>query len=138
LLEVVTVIAIMGITISITAINLIGIDPPLLTGTILFEGYIRDARLKAISNTAAYRVTPGDSDELEMEFAANCSETTWTESPTPSLFLPDDVVLLDTEWSVCFSPRGISNNNLVVTLMHPGYGTQGIEILLGGATRRVE
>jgi prepilin-type N-terminal cleavage/methylation domain-containing protein len=138
LIEVVTVIAIMGIALGVTALNLMAIDPPLKTGTILFEAYLRDARLKAISNTSAFRVTPTDSGELDMQFAANCSASTWTDSNVPTLFLPDDVVLANTGWVVCFSPRGISDNNLKIVLAHPGYGIQIIEVLLGGTTRRVE
>jgi hypothetical protein len=54
------------------------------------------------------------------------------------LNLPDGVTLADTGWSVCFSSRGISSDNVVITLQHDVYGSEQVEVLLGGTTRVVE
>ena len=67
--------------------------------------------------------------------AANCSATTWTSDPDVQLELHDGVTFADTSWTVCFSSRGISDTNLVITLSHPHSGTRDVELLLGGTTR---
>ena len=54
------------------------------------------------------------------------------------LNLPQGVTLTDTSWSVCFSSRGISSDNVVLTLQHDVYGSEQVEVLLGGTTRVVE
>ena len=43
--------------------------------------------------------------------------------------------MTDSAWVVCFNARGISSNNLTVTLSHPDRGSRQVEVLLGGATR---
>jgi hypothetical protein len=70
-----------------------------------------------------------------VESAATCSDTTWTTDGDLRLELPGGVTMNDTTWSVCFSSRGISLNNITVTLVHTKYGTRDIEVLLGGTTR---
>jgi hypothetical protein len=108
---------------------------PLESGAIQLEGYFRQARLRAMATTSARRVVPSDSRHLRIEYAATCSDTSWTTENGMRLELPDGVSMTDSTWSVCFSSRGISLNNLTVTLSHSQYGTTDIEVLLGGTTR---
>jgi hypothetical protein len=88
-----------------------------------------------MATTSAHRVSPSDASNLAVEYANTCSDTTWTTDGNMELKLPDGVTMSDTSWSVCFSSRGISLNNVTVTLGHTKYGTRDIEVLLGGTTR---
>ncbi len=60
---------------------------------------------------------------------------TWTTEPHSVLDLPRGVTMTDTAWTVCFTRRGISTANVVVTLSHPDLGSIRVEVLLGGGTR---
>jgi hypothetical protein len=99
------------------------------------EALFRQARLRAMATTSAYRVAPSDSSNLSVERAATCSDTTWTIEGDMELEMPKGVTMSDTSWSVCFSSRGISMNNITVTLQHSKYGLRQVEVLLGGTTR---
>ena len=52
-----------------------------------------------------------------------------------NLNMPSGVEFDSTSWTVCFSSRGISADNIKVALSHDDYGTIGVEVLLGGTTR---
>ena len=127
--------AIMGLALGAAGLFLRPAAAPLQTGTVLVEGYFRQARMKAIAHTSAYRVRAITTDRLRLEFANTCSAVTWTASDALDLELPQDVALTSTTWSVCFTSRGISQNNVVVTLTHAEYGSRQVEVLLGGTTR---
>jgi prepilin-type N-terminal cleavage/methylation domain-containing protein len=138
LLEILVVIAIIGIGVGATALNLAPLETPLQAGGTLLEGLFREARLGAIASTSAHRVAPVGSSRLGVQQAASCSDTTWVPVNHMGLDLPRGVTMGDTGWSVCYSSRGISADNVVVTLQHAQYGSLQIEVLLGGTTRVLE
>jgi len=133
--EVLVCLAIMGLSATIGSLYLDPMTTPIESGSIQLEGFFRQARLRAMATTSAHRVGPTDSSNLAVEYAATCSDTTWTTDSDMELELPSGVTMSDTTWSVCFSSRGISLNNVTVTLSHSTYGTRQIEVLLGGTTR---
>jgi hypothetical protein len=49
--------------------------------------------------------------------------------------LPEGVSLAATNWTVCFGSRGISNDNVSITLEHGEFGAIQVEVLVGGTTR---
>lgn len=134
-IELLIVMVILTIGLGTASIYLKSTENFLKTGTVLLEGSFREARLMAIASTTAHRVSPAGSNGLQVEHAATCAETTWTQADLPQLELPHDVVIENSDWSVCFNSRGVSNNNVVVTLTHPDFGSTRIEVLLGGTTR---
>jgi prepilin-type N-terminal cleavage/methylation domain-containing protein len=133
--ELTVVVAIMGLSLAIGSLYLEPMETPLQSGATQMEGFFRQSRLRAMATTSAYRVTPSDSSNLAVEYARTCSDTSWTAAGDMSLELPSDVTMSDTSWSVCFSSRGISLNNVIVTLSHSTYGSIRVEVLLGGTTR---
>ena len=135
LVELLAVLAIMGLSLGMTALYLKPAEAPLQTGAVLLEGYFRQARFKAMANTSAYRIKPGMNGLLRSEYANSCSDTTWTPSNSLNLTLPEGVNMTEIDWIVCFSARGVSSDNVVVTLTHPEYGTKQVEVLLGGTTQ---
>jgi prepilin-type N-terminal cleavage/methylation domain-containing protein len=138
LLEVLVVVAILGISVTVAALNLEPLETPLAAGVTLTEGFFREARLAAIASTSAHRVAPLNSSRLVVQQAASCSASSWTSVNGMSLSLPQGVSYADTTWSVCFSSRGISADNVVINLQHSVYGSEGLEVLLGGTTRVLE
>lgn len=133
--ELLVVLAIMGLSAAIGSLYLDPMSTPIESGAVQLEGFFRQARLRAMATTSAHRVKPTDGSNLMVETASNCSATTWTTSGDLVQELPSGVTMTDTSWSVCFSSRGISLNNVTVTLTHSKYGTRDIEVLLGGTTR---
>jgi hypothetical protein len=136
--ELLVVLAIIGLSVGIAAMNLRPMETPLQTGAALLEAVFHQARLQAIATTSAFRVIPAGSSQLRAEYADSCMDTTWSPEPSLRVEFPDGVSQSPTTWSVCFSSRGISTNNVVVTLSHPQYGQRRIEVLLGGTTRVLE
>jgi prepilin-type N-terminal cleavage/methylation domain-containing protein len=138
LLEVLVVVAILGLSVGIAALNVEPLETPLAAGVTLTEGFFREARLSAIASTSAHRVQPDSSTRLGVQQALSCSGPTWTTVANMKLNLPQGVTLGGTAWSVCFSSRGISSDNVVITLQHDEHGSEQVEVLLGGTTRVVE
>lgn len=135
LIEALVVLALIGIILAVAALTLRPLESPVDTATSLMEGFLRQARLNAIASTKAYRVTPGTSSRLAAASASSCSATTWTSETSMSLTLPSGVTMSPSSWQVCFSSRGVSGNNVIVTLQHPTNGSRRVEVLVGGTTR---
>ncbi len=138
LFEVLVVIFILGLSVGIASMNFEPLETPLEASATLIEGFMRQARLNAIVTTSAYRVSPWNSGRLRAETANSCSATSWTADNRMSLNLASGVALSSTSWSVCFSSRGISNENVPIEMHHSTYGTTLVEVLLGGTTRVVK
>jgi Tfp pilus assembly protein FimT len=134
-IEIVVVLAILAIAVTAFAMNLQPVTSPVDTSTNLLEGVFREARLNAIATMSAERVSPASTTVLKGEKAASCSATTWTTDQSLSTTLPTGVTMSPSSWSVCFSSRGISTNNVTVTLTHPTYGSKSVEVLYGGTSR---
>jgi prepilin-type N-terminal cleavage/methylation domain-containing protein len=135
LIELLVVLAVAGIALGASTLYLRPMEAPLQTGAANLEGFLRQARGRALATTSAYRVTPSDSRNVEAEFASNCGASTWTSDPGVTLVLPRQVAMTDTGWSVCFNSRGLADSNLVISLTHPSAGSRQIEVLRGGAAR---
>ena len=133
--ELLAVLALVGLLLGITALRLDRAEAPLNTGARLLDGLFKQARTKAMATTSAHRVTALDSSTLVAASADLCSDTVWATDPRLQLELPDDVTLTVTSWTICFSSRGDSSTNTVVTLQHPDLGTRQVEVFLGGMTR---
>lgn len=135
LVELLVVLAVAGIALGASSLYLRPMEAPLQTGAADLEGFLRQARGRALATTSAYRIAPSNSRVVEAEFAANCGASTWTSDPGVALELPRQVTMTDTSWSVCFNSRGLADSNLVVSLTHPSAGSRQIEVLRGGAAR---
>jgi hypothetical protein len=135
LVELLGMLVLIGVTVGAVALRYQSVGNPLDISTSLLEGELREARLNAIATMSAYRVTPAAANRLRGEKGATCSATTWNVDSSLSSTLPAGVTMSPTSWSVCYSSRGISTANTVVTLSHSTLGTRRIEVLVGGATR---
>lgn len=134
LVELLAVLAIIGIGLGAASLYVSPMEAPLQTSVELFQGTLRAARLKALATTSACRVAPIDPTHVAVWVADHCSDTFWTADDRLELELPRDVVLTAVDWSVCYSGRGVADGNTVVGFSHPEHGSMGVEILLGGTT----
>ena len=135
LIEVLAVLVILAIALTAVAMNLLPQDNPVDTSTNLLEGAFREARLNAIATMSSYRVSPTGPNGVSGEKGASCSGTTWSVDPSLNTAFPSGVTISPTTWSVCFSSRGISTSNVVVTVAHPSHTSRRVEVLFGGTTR---
>jgi prepilin-type N-terminal cleavage/methylation domain-containing protein len=135
LLELLGVLALIGIVVCAVVVNMQSSGNPLDVSTSLLEGQFRAARLNAIATMSAYRVSPATPSSLRAEKGATCSATTWTVDSSLNNALSTGVTMSPSSWSVCYSSRGIATANVVVTLAHSRYGSRRVEVLVGGASR---
>lgn len=135
LVELLAVMAILGVIVGTAGLYLKPMEAPLNTGAEGLDALFRQARARGMATTSAYRVSPEGPGRIRAEYAESCLGTTWTTDPRVALELPEQVSLADLTWSVCFSSRGIADTNEVVTLTHPDFGTARVEVMLGGTTR---
>lgn len=137
LLELLVVLAVLGVLVGIAGLNLRGLDTPAQSGANALGGVFRQARAKAMGATAAYRVRARSATAAAVESARSCAsaEADWTPAASPRLELPPGVSL-STGWSVCFDSRGYATANPTVTATDRDGRTDRVEVLLGGAVRR--
>ncbi|MCP3980225.1 MAG: prepilin-type N-terminal cleavage/methylation domain-containing protein [bacterium] len=138
MIELLAALAILGLAASVATVNVERLETPLTNGAAMTQGFFKQVRTRAIATTSAYRVFPSDTRTLVADFADTCDAATWTEEPGFRVELPTDVRIPDTEWVACFTNRGLSDDNVSVTLRHPEYEPMQVEVLLGGATRIVQ
>ncbi len=135
LVELLATLAVLGITLGISALYLTPFEGRMENGLALTESFLRQGRSSAIATTSAYRIRPSSSNELIAETAVNCAASTWTADSSMNLELPTGVSYTSTGWSVCFSARGMTPTNTRIELYESGSGNKEIEVLLGGTTR---
>lgn len=131
----------MAILFSVGLMGFRGFSNPLEDQYAELISLIRMARIKAMQNTAAYRLSASGSTIL-VQRASNCSATFWSTDTSigrdlgggnRGLQLGQDVSMSPSTWIICFSSRGIlgSNSNLSLTLSRGGQ-SRSMQVLLGG------
>ena len=138
LVELLVVLALMGIAVAATALYFAPFEAPVESSATQLASFFRMSRARAMATTTAYRVVPDGTDGVRTLTAPTCSATTWTPDAERTLSFADDVTLANTSWMVCFNSRGVSSNNVTVTLQSPDYGSEQVEVLLGGSAGVVE
>lgn len=145
LIEMLVVTAVLAILIGIAAINFRPLGAPLQNGSAQLESFLKQARVRAIATTRAYKVVPTSTTALKLQYANTCNPANpWTDdNPVKTLQLPDNVSLNGTAWgSVCFSSRGAAYNNLGnpggvnIGLIDNKNQQRSVQIMLGGGVRQ--
>jgi prepilin-type N-terminal cleavage/methylation domain-containing protein len=135
MVELLIVLAILGVGLGMAGLYLKPVEAPLRTGAELVDALMRHTRARSMANTMAHRIRPTTNRRLEVEYASSCAAMTWTPVNRMSIDLPRDVTMSSTMWSVCFTSRGLASDNFTIELSHPGSGSQELEVMLGGAVR---
>lgn len=109
LLELLIVMAVIGILVGIAAVNVSNLRRPADEAARGASVLLKTARARAIATTAAVRVQrPANSRTYEFALGASCQATTWTPQAEQQYPLPSDVTITapTTAWTVCFNSRG--------------------------------
>lgn len=145
LIEILIVLAILGIAAGIMALNLRPLGGELDGATRNLSGLVRQGRTKAMATTSSYSLVIPETTAGEQRFVfergSNCQFTApgvWTEDPKLSFTLPANVRLSaidgvgEADWPLCFNSRGISRTAPMLTLVDDRGGTRTLQIFAGG------
>lgn len=133
LLELIVVLGLIGI-LATTATSSIGsLDSPLSNAAFSSSHYLRLARARAISTTSFVRVAPTSTSTIVATTGDSCTATQ-TVIDNLSMNYDEGVTLGATDWHLCFTPRGLSDEHITFSFSHES-GTKTIEVALGGGIR---
>lgn len=137
LLEIVLVVAIVGIVLAIAAVGLRSLSDPVGKAASAIQGTMKQARSRAMSTTSAYRISLANSTTLQATYAYTCDDTTgWTRDPRFDVSLENGVTITSPTTVgpiVCFDSQGIANANPTVSIQGNDGKTASVEVLVGGA-----
>lgn len=128
------VMVLFGILASVGVSNISILENPLASASANLTHHFRLVRSRAISQTRSIKVTPSSTTTLAAESAANCNETTFTPVTDLALDLGDEVHFGTTDWSACFTQRGLANEYVTFTVIGSGH-TKTVQIALGGGVK---
>lgn len=137
LLELLVVMAIIGILVAISPIAFNQLRAPAREGVSLTNATIKSARARAISSTSAVRLSlQADRLGLKAETARTCTDTAWTVLPTLSVTLPQQASYVNSlPWNVCYTSRGrIQTAPASLRVKDTKGRSLGLTFYLGGAT----
>lgn len=134
LIEMLFTVSIIGILLSTSISNLMVLERPLVSAASNTAGFLKQARAKAVATTSAYRVFPSDTGTVNVQSGLNCDAAA-TDEQALNMELPSDVYFSDTDWEICFTPRGLADDNVVINLQDVGGQSKQVEIYVGGAIR---
>ncbi len=109
LIEILVVMAIVGILTSLVALNVRGLNNDAEAASSILSGAFLQARTQAISTSSAVRVTLKDARTLTFERSARCDAAdSWAAVGNVTATLPDGVSVSGSgsPWRVCFTSRG--------------------------------
>lgn len=109
LLELLVVMAVVGILVGIAATNFANLRQPADEAARGVSVLLKTARARAIASTAAVRIQrDAGSRAYAFAEAPSCTATTWTTRPAQQYLLPDDVTITSPTkaWKACFNSRG--------------------------------
>jgi prepilin-type N-terminal cleavage/methylation domain-containing protein len=141
LIEMITVVAILGIILGFAIPSFLTLRKPLRDGVNQFTSQLALIRTKAIASNQAYRIKPKYTTLTEyvgengytniprsfvVEYAANCQVTTvggtngWQRASQFDLDLPKEVGVTAAtgaalNWNICYNNRGIVNTSVNLT-----------------------
>ena len=135
LVEMIVVLAVLGTFLTIAALNLRPFADPLHDAVTRVEGFVKQARSKAMANTLAYKVYVTNG-RVYAEYAYRCSDVSWTMDPKLDMELPREISVSPVTASpVCFSSRGYATASQTWTLQDTRGRSKTVTVLLGGAVR---
>jgi len=140
IIELMTVLLIISLSLSSVFSNIKIIERPLHSGTQLTMGFFRQVKAKAISSTAYYVIYPDSASRLATKSGPNCelARESLIEDTTLTLHLPNTVTLANTAWDLCYSSRGFLDNSITISLNDQEGKTRTLETFVGGAIRKIE
>lgn len=143
LVEVLVTLALLGIAFSILALNLRPFYDPLSDAVSRTEGFLKQARAKAMATTSAYRVSLSGG-EWSTAYAGTCKSGSFTPDPSLRVTLPEGITATLTGGNaLCFTSRGLlvvlggsGTGEPAITLRDGRGRVRTLRVLLGGGVVR--
>ena len=132
LIELLITLGIFGIVMGIAAMNLRPLSGDLQAAGNEVVGTFKQTRARAMVTTSAYRIVPTSANTLNVQRATSCGAANWTDETRLRRTLREGVTLARTDWQVCFSPRGLTNNAPTFDLVGKDGKTLTVQVFLGG------
>ena len=132
-IELLVVMVLAGILSSMGAIKFSEFNNPLKTDTASFKNFIGKVKLKAMSNTKAFKIVCDDVKTVKVYGGQNCDTKSWEIMGSDIFKLSDEVSFSQIDWSVCFNSRGFPSNSLDVSLIDNKEKQKDVSLLLGGS-----
>ncbi len=134
LAEMLVVMALIGILAGTAVSNLKELNDPLADASFTVTHYLRLVRARGISQTLFIQVAPTSSTIIAASSSDSCSGT-MTAIDDLEVNLPRGASMSDTSWTACFTPRGLSEDNITFDLSDSDGQSKTVEIALGGGVR---
>jgi prepilin-type N-terminal cleavage/methylation domain-containing protein len=134
LLELLIVIALSSIMMGFAYLNTNEARDDLNYSADLVVSLLKKARSKSISTTRAYTIYPTSNSRIASKYSDKCTDTSFQNDPSMLLVLPRGVLLANTTWSLCISPRGIAKSSVDILILE-GSRNKTVQVALGGAVR---
>ncbi len=145
LIELLITVSIMGIVLSIGALNLKPVNNDAQDAANRLSGLFKQTRAKAMATTSAYRIWADLGSQpvhLYAQRAKSCSapNNEWVTDKKLQTELPEGVSLgvdySNWDWRLpCFNSRGLSSNYITLNITDDRERVRTVELLLGGAVR---
>jgi prepilin-type N-terminal cleavage/methylation domain-containing protein len=132
--EMIVTLGIIAILSATAVSNLKELDDPLADASFTVTHYLRLVRARGISQTIFVTVQPTSTTAISASSSDSCTSAL-TLIPELNVTLPRGASLSDTSWSACFTPRGLSENNVTFQINDTDGRSRTVEIALGGGVR---
>jgi prepilin-type N-terminal cleavage/methylation domain-containing protein len=133
LLELLIVIATVGILFGIGILTAAGLRSPIGEATTQLSSVLRQVRTRAISATSAYRLKATSSTNAIVQYAINCEAATWTTDSNLSIDLGEGVQFSNSSFVVCYQPRGTVPTAVTISLSDTKSQTRSVAVYTAGA-----
>ncbi len=134
LIELMVTLALGSILLGTAVYQINDLRDPAATGAAQVVAFVKQARAKAFGTTLAYTIQPSSSTTIIAQFSKKCSSTTKTNDSKLLLTLANGATLATTNWSICFSTRGIAETSASFGITDTK-STKTVQIAAGGGAR---
>lgn len=97
--------------------------------------HFKVVRARALSSTSALTIRPVGLNQLVVESGVRCDDEDAEVEPQLQFTLPAGARLVDEEWQICFTSRGLASSAIDLDVRDEYGRTRTIEVLLGGSVR---
>ena len=134
LIEMLLVLGIMTILSGIAVLNVRKFNNASANAANEIASLVKRGRAYAMTSTTTIKIAPISSTAIQATSASTCAATTRTTINELGLSLPSGANLLASDWSICFTSRGLSQESLNIGINDRSI-TRTVQVVLGGGIR---
>ncbi len=134
LIELILTLALGSILLGTAVYQINVLRDPAVTAAAQVVAFVKQSRAKALGTTLAYTISPSSSNTIMAQFSKNCSSATKTNDSKLLLALANGATLAATDWSICFSARGVADTSVSFGITDTK-SIKTVQIAAGGGAR---